>query len=449
MLTSVVGFASLLPSNFPGLAQLGCYSIAGLIAAALVTRFVLPVILPVNIVVSDVAPLGRSFMRLLGPCRRVRMLLWLVPIVSVACIASRHGEIWNHELSALSPVSTEAQAFDAQMRSDLGATNVGTLVVVSAGSAEAALEGAEQVAVKLQQAVASGVIAGFDSPARYLPSLSTQKSRQESLPPQAELQTRFLAATKDLPIRPGQFSGFLEDIEAARHVPPATELALEGTRLASGVDALLVSNGGLWHALVPLEAVHRGPQANKIDIALIQSALRDLSLRDASVVVLDLKRESDALYSAYLSQSIRLSLGGLGAILVLLIVALRSPARILRVILPLFLAVLLVLTGFVIAGHAMTMLNLVGLLLIVAIGSNYCLFFDRESERHDVRLAERTLASLLVANATTVIGFGMLATSTVPVLSAVGMTVAPGAFLALVLGAILTGRAPSERLHHD
>ena len=46
MLTSVCGFASLLPSGFPGLAQLGAYSISGLIAAAAVTRFVLPVLLP-------------------------------------------------------------------------------------------------------------------------------------------------------------------------------------------------------------------------------------------------------------------------------------------------------------------------------------------------------------------------------------------------------------------
>ena len=46
MLTSVCGFASLLPSSFPGLAQLGLYTIAGLAAAASVTRWVLPRLLP-------------------------------------------------------------------------------------------------------------------------------------------------------------------------------------------------------------------------------------------------------------------------------------------------------------------------------------------------------------------------------------------------------------------
>ncbi len=450
MLTSVVGFASLLPSSFPGLAQLGCYSIAGLIVAALVTRFVLPAILPATIRMGNVAPLGRAFQALLGPLRQGRVVLWLVPLIAVACIASRQGDIWNHELSALSPVSADAQAFDARMRSDLGAADVRTLLVVSAGSAEGALEGAEQVAAKLQPLVAAGDIAGFDSPARYLPSLRTQKSRQDALPPPAELKARFLASTEALPIRSAEFNGFLDDVEAARHLPLATRHELQGAGLASGVDALLVQNGDRWHALVPLEAMHQGPQAFSINVVRMESVMKDLSPSDTSVVVLDLKRESDALYSGYLSQSVRLSLGGFGAILLLLLVALRSLARVVRVILPLILAVLLVLTGFVIAGHAMTILNLVGLLLVVAIGSNYCLFFDREAQRHDDRLAERTLASLLVANATTVIGFGVLATSSVPVLSAVGMTVAPGAFLALVLGAILAGSAPpaAKASHH-
>ena len=47
------------------------------------------------------------------------------------------------------------------------------------------------------------------------------------------------------------------------------------------------------------------------------------------------------------------------------------------------------------------------------------------------------LASLLLANLTAVIGFGVLATSAVPVLSALGTTVAPGALLALLFSAML------------
>jgi predicted exporter len=43
---------------------------------------------------------------------------------------------------------------------------------------------------------------------------------------------------------------------------------------------------------------------------------------------------------------------------------------------------------------------------------------------------------LVIANASTVIGFGLLSFSQVPVLVALGTTVAPGTFLALLFAAI-------------
>jgi predicted exporter len=53
-----------------------------------------------------------------------------------------------------------------------------------------------------------------------------------------------------------------------------------------------------------------------------------------------------------------------------------------------------------------------------------------------------TLASLVIANAATVVGFGVLASSSVPILAALGSTVAPGALLALVFSALLAERLP-------
>ena len=60
VLTSVCGFASLLPSGFPGLSQLGLYSITGLVAAALVTRFVLPSLMPPHIHIRDLTAAIRN-----------------------------------------------------------------------------------------------------------------------------------------------------------------------------------------------------------------------------------------------------------------------------------------------------------------------------------------------------------------------------------------------------
>jgi predicted exporter len=107
------------------------------------------------------------------------------------------------------------------------------------------------------------------------------------------------------------------------------------------------------------------------------------------------------------------------------------------VTLPLAAAVLTVTAGLALFGRPLMILHLIGLLLIVAIGSNYALFFDQaESEPLD----PNTMASLLLANLATVLGFGLLAFSTVPILQAMGETVAPGVILALLFSAVFAKR---------
>src|SRR5450631_2553979 len=125
MLTSVCGFASLLPSGFPGLAQLGLYSISGLVAAALVTRYVLPALLPGGFAIHDVSPLGTGVARLLSRSRQLRG--WQLAAMSLALaglaltVLQRHQDsLWNRELAALSPISAADQDYDAMLRSDLG-----------------------------------------------------------------------------------------------------------------------------------------------------------------------------------------------------------------------------------------------------------------------------------------------------------------------------------------
>ena len=101
---------------------------------------------------------------------------------------------------------------------------------------------------------------------------------------------------------------------------------------------------------------------------------------------------------------------------------------------PVVLAVVLdrVAAALVSLGQSLTILHLVGLLLIVAVGSNYALFFSSGQGE----ITPRTLASLLFANLTTVAGFGILGFSQVPVLQAIGLTVGPGAILALCFAAV-------------
>lgn len=430
VLTSMVGFAALLLSGFPGLAQLGLYSVCGLAAAALFTRGVLPHLLPEGFHVRDLGALGA---RLAGWIAAAARWGWLVPAlaaVAAASLVAQRDVLWAKDLSSLSTLSDEDQAYDGRLRADLGAPDARYLVVIEGRGEQDTLQAAERAAAALRPLVATGAIAGFDSPSRYLPSLATQEARAASLPEPRELRRRLRIALRGMPLRAERLEGFVADVAKLHAGARLRRADLEGTGLGAALDTMLLKRARGWQALLPLRAPGSG--AGAVDVAQVRAALAG-----SGAVLLDLKAEANALYAGYLREAIALSTAGVAAVLLLLMVALRSATRVWRVAAPLGAAVLVTAAGLAAAGQMLTLLHLVGFLLVVAVGSNYALFFDRAAAEGAPQA--RVLASLALANATTVIGFGVLATSSVPVLRTMGATVALGALLALVFAALLSG----------
>ncbi len=431
VLTSLCGFAALLLSGFPGLAQLGLYSIAGLAAAAMVTRFVLPHLLPLNFRIRDVSATGLMLSRLLRHAVALRGAAVMLLLAACAILYMHRADLWNDKISSLSPVSRAEVELDARLRADAGAPDVRYLVVVSGASQEAALQSAERASAILQTQVDQGELAGFESPSRYLPSMATQRARHESLPSPDVLEARLAQAVQGLPVRAQLFAPFLADAAAARGQPLLQAADLEQTSMGIAVNAMLMPRNGHWSALLPLTA----PKDAVINAGRIQAALSAAGLND--VLFVDMKAESDRLYSGYLHEAIYLSLGGLAAIIVLLLLVFRSLMRTARIIAPLLAAIITVTAGLALFGQQLIILHLVGLLLVAAVGSNYALFFDRaDSLPATPGILPSTLTSMLFANLTTVAGFGLLAFSSVPILQAMGVTVAPGVILALIYSAI-------------
>jgi predicted exporter len=434
MLTSICGFAALLPSVFPGLAQLGLYSIAGLVAAALVTRYVLPAWRPPGLFARDLTRMGEGLGRLWLRVRRGRALLWGLPCLAGVALLAHRGTVWNRELAALSPIPLEEQELDERLRADTGAPDVRYVVVASARGREDALDAAQALSARLTPLTEAGIIGGFESPSRYLPALDVQRGRQGSLPPPELLAARLKEALASLPVQPERLQPFIADVGQARRAPALSRADLDGTSFARAVDALLIESATGWAALLPVSAAGSGDLSDSA-VARVREALAKETRIHAQL--LDLKGEADRLYTGYLTEAIELAVAGFAAIVGLLLFALRSPVRLARVVAPLALAVLTVAGALVAAGRELTILNVVGMLLIVAVGSNYALFFDRVSGRPPRGAVAQTLASLLVANLATVTAFGVLACSRVPVLADLGSTVAPGALMALAFAAAL------------
>ena len=432
VLTSVCGFTALLFSGFPGLAQLGLYSLSGVLTAALVTRFILPALAGNDHPVRDLSHLASP---LNAGIRAMQSLRWPVILLTVAAttvlVIDRH-ELWHPNLSALSTVSAEDTATDMALRADIGAPDSRYMAVITAPDREAALQAAERAGRQLDALVAQGIIGGYDSPARFLPSQAMQAARRASLPAGDELAARLQLAQADSPLAANKLGAFLDEVARAKEQGSITRETLNGTSLSLAVDSLLMQRPDSWSVLLPL----RPPAGDKNVEIRIEPVRAALAASDA--LLIDMKFEFDRLYNDYLDEATLLSLAGFAAIVALLAVTLRSARRLGAVLLPLLLAVILVIAGVHLGGEQLHLMHLIGMLLIVAVGSNYALFFDRAGKEN--RLDAPTLASMAVANLTTAIGFGTLALSSVPVLHAVGITVGPGAVLALLLAACFSGK---------
>ena len=244
------------------------------------------------------------------------------------------------------------------------------------------------------------------------------------------LQHSLNAALVGLPFQPGSFEPFIARCATAKTAPLLTRASLDNTALSLKLDSLLIKRPTGWAAMLPLRGV--------TDPTTVAQAFTESGA--AGIKLIDVKEQSDRLLELYRREALTLSLLGSAAIAILLLVHFRALRPTLRVLAPLAVAVIVTLALLTAGSHRLSIFNLFGLLLVVAVGSNYCLFFQLGNLSG--REGERTITSLLLANLCTVIGFGALSISSIPVLSGLGGTVAMGTAITLIAAAIL---APGDR----
>ncbi len=433
MLTSVFGFSAMLLSRFDGFAQLGLFTIAGLLVALAVTRFVLPALQPMAFASSASGMATPLLFLMRAPRRPVPwgpgLMLAVTAFAGVTLLMHR-GSFWQDGLSSMSPLPPALVQQDIALRREIGAPDVRHLLLARGPDREAALAEAAQATPLLEALVANKAISGFDTPARWQPPVSVQRARQAALPDGPTLAANLAAAVAGSAFRAEIFAPFLEAVAKAKDAAPLTERDFAGTGIGLRADTLLVHGNGFWAAMLPLQGVE--------DPAVLAKLVASAAV--PGLILLDLRAEQDALMATFRQEAVTLSASGAVAILLLLAASLRRFRRVLAVVMPLAAAVICTAAVLLADGRHLSIFHLLGLLLVVAVGSNYCLFFEHECA--DAAERRRMIASLVLADLCTVIGFGVLGLSGVPVLHDIGTTVAVGACLSLVFAAIL---APPEQ----
>lgn len=435
ILTTVFSGLTMLLSSFQGLAQLGLLLVVGIATAGLVTRWVIPVLGlgSYGLARREALPAAIDPERLAHAPRWIGWIAALATIVAALWLFQHRDALWDDDLEALSPIPEAAKNLDGELRAELGAPDVRFMVFVRGASREAVLEGSEALAPTLARLVESGTMRGFDMAAQLLPSERTQAARRAALPDTATLERALAEASAGLPFKPGTFAPFLADVARTRAGLALAPAALDGTAAALKVRSLLVERDGRWTALVPLHAVNDGAALREA----IAPALA--AVNGATARLLDLKAASNALVAGYRGESLRLTAFGFLAIVAVLILGLRDWRPLAHVLAPVIAALVLDVAILAALGLRLSIFHLVALLLVAGAGLNYALFFNRPEP--DPRERKRTALALVVVMLTSVFAFGALATSAMPVLRAIGLTVGLGVVLSFLTAGLFARRA--------
>ena len=224
------------------------------------------------------------------------------------------------------------------------------------------------------------------------------------------LTARLAEATEGGPLPAARLGAFVDEVRRRARTPSSTARRSRARRSPPRSTRCCARRAGRrWRALLNLQAA----PGSTVDAAGVRAAIAGVP---GVQLVVDQARARRALCPLPAPGRMQAALGAVAVVALLApLPALRAPpgggaaaGRCCQLV------VLAVLRRAVPLG----ILHLVGLLLAVAVGSNYALFFDQLRAAEPVD--EDTLASLMLANLTTVVSFALIAISQIPALSAIG-----------------------------
>ncbi|HEX8749831.1 MAG TPA: MMPL family transporter [Nitrospira sp.] len=422
VLTTTIGFASLLLGGFPALTQLGLFATAGILTAAVVTRWVLPIFVPNGFLPRQNR---RGFSSSLERLSGMKLLIPVAVLLACGALLWSHTPLWETDVASMSPVSDAKKQLDQQLRQELSAPDVRDLLVIEGQTEEDVLQYGEVLMPKLERLRADNAIGGYDLISTYLPSRRMQQVRQKSLPERNVVKRNLEIALRGLPFAPGLFTPFLEAIETARTQPVVERKVFEGTALGIRMASLLFEQSQNWTAVVPLRGVADRKRLGQIVTGWNMP----------TVAYVDLKEESNRLMTSYRDRTFAIVMGGLLTITLVLAIGLKSVRVLWPILLPIMSALVVVAAVVNLLGESLSLFHIATFLLVIGLGLDYALFFNRPEGDEEARA--RTLYGLLVCSTTTILVFGILASSTIPVLHDIGITAAIGSFCCLVFAGMM------------
>jgi predicted exporter len=406
LVTTLIGYCTLLLAPFPGLRQVAVFSLIGLIASCLTVALWYPAL--------DTRRPPRPDNGFVAFAAR-HWVLWEKPglwparaVIAALCVASGlAGMLVLHtddDVRHLQSLSSDLKSQQSEVERLTGSSPGTQFLLVRGTDEQNVLEKEEKIAERLSRV--RRALGGFTTMAQFVPSIARQKENLELV--RTRLMTPHLAAYL---ARTG-YEGKFDYSATGRFLRPED---LPRTGPLSLLSILDIAGRDHRAHIVLLQ--------NVTNPAGVEKAIDDIG----GVRLVRLPDEWSRLFADYRRYAIGLL--GLSAALMYPMLGWRYGwVSGLRVMAPSLLAVALAPPLAALGGVAFTFFNAMALVLVLSIGVDYAVFCRETS---GVRKPVTMLAILLAA-LSTIFSFGMLAFSRVFAVHAFGMTMLIGISLAFL-----------------
>lgn len=408
LITTVMGYFLMAITPFPVLSQMAVFSIAGITAAWLTVVLIFPYInklrFSANSSLTLVNYIHPKNYRISVSSRKV--------IIAVMILVSLYGVFSfrsDDNIRSLAIFDKELIAQQVKTSEILDLPSPSQFFIVSGSTEEESLSRAEQLSKKLDKLVSEGVIGGYQSITRFIPSMATQTIASKAYSSQGKEK-----AIKQIAKEFGMSEAWAQSLNQINQ--PLTISELQETPFYNSLSYLWFTSDS---------------STNKSTAVLLTGvgdaeALTKLSkLADQNVSWVNKPQEISDVFSRY--RTLFSYVIAIGYLLTFVVLCFKYGKSAWRAVLPSILATCITLAILSLAGEAVTLMTVIAFALLFGLGTDYGIFLLQYPSDKKVLLSITTAALM------TLISFGSLSLSSMPALHSFGITLFYGILLSWFL----------------
>lgn len=438
-LTTLAGFAVLAVSDLPGQRQLAVFSLAGLSAALLLALVVLPHLVRPGAPKQSSAVLARALDGLGRSCRRRHRLvigIWALALLAALWPASRVRV--NGDLRALGIIPAELRASEAAVRETWGDMRGQALLFAVATEEQRALETNDAVFTFLRRQFPDAPVASI---APLLPSYAAQDRNRRAWDVfwkenAQRLKAEIRSSGREFGFSQVAFQPFFDSLEAAP--PDIVPAELRALGLGDVLDTFMPAPSAGQEQAPTTRVLTLAPDRADI-LDAFNAAPEGHARLEIPLAIHDVRPVAQSRFAAELSRAlskdfVRFVLATSGLVLLLLTLMFKDLKKVALSLIPAG-AGLLALGGVMgLSSMNLTIYNILASVLIISSGVDYGIFMV---QRLDKGFDHHTELALLLAGASTLVGFGVLVLAQHPALHSIGLTVLIGMLVAIAAALVL------------